>query len=152
MSNANIAAALKSGAVTAAKVDDSAKRVLTPLFAVGAFDKPNPGTSDLNVTTPEHNTLSRDIAAAATVLLQNEGAVLPLNVKKGVKSNGAPLTIAVVGKEAMGLTVHGGGSGHVDPVGGCLTLFSLRVLFASACLCASCVPCASYTCVSGGPW
>ena len=119
MSNANIAAALKAGTVTQAKIDDSAKRVLTPLFAVGAFDKANNNTAANNVSTSAHNDLSRELSAKATVLLKNDNNFLPLKKAgagsgSGSGSGNGKFTVVVIGKEAMGLTVHGGGSGHVD--------------------------------------
>ncbi len=104
----SIEAAVKAGTVSQAQVDDSALRILTPLFAVGAFDTPTQGSLSANVTSPEANALARELARAATVLLKNEKEGLPLSADKIKK-------IAVIGAEATNPTVHGGGSGHVDP-------------------------------------
>merc|ERR1712232_423233 len=98
---------VQSGEVSMEKVDDSAVRNMWPYFAMGLFDKPNTNTKSNNVTTSEHNNLARELAIAGTVLLKNEG-VLPINLK-------ADKTIVVIGDKAKNPTVHGGGSGHVDP-------------------------------------
>ena len=110
MSNDNIRKALQNGNVTQAKIDDSARRILTPLFAIGAFDKNNTNTPDNNVTNAAHNRLAMELSAMSTILLKNEGGLLPLSPDAH-----SPYTVAVIGAEAMGLTVHGGGSGHVNP-------------------------------------
>jgi beta-glucosidase-like glycosyl hydrolase len=54
---ARLTAAMHAGNVSLAKVDDSARRILTPMFAVGLFDAPNTNTKLNNVTSPEHNAL-----------------------------------------------------------------------------------------------
>jgi beta-glucosidase len=113
MSNAKIREAMQSGSVKQAKIDDSALRVLTPLFAVGAFDKNNTNTPANNVSTEAHNQLAMSLSAMSTVLMKNDKGLLPLRAPSSTRD--APYTIAVIGKEAMGLTVHGGGSGHVNP-------------------------------------
>jgi beta-glucosidase len=118
MSNDNIRKALQSGDVTQAKIDDSARRVLTPLFAIGAFDKNNTNTAANNVTTEAHELLATKLSAMSTVLMKNTG-LLPLSSSKKI-------TIAVIGKEAMGLTVHGGGSGKVLPAHVSAPLNSIR--------------------------
>jgi len=107
MSTEGIKAAMGRGEVSAAKVDDSAVRILAPLFAVGAFDKPNPNTQSNNVTSAAHNALARALAAQGIVLLKNEGGLLPLPT--------ANIKLALIGGEAKSPTVHGGGSGQVVP-------------------------------------
>ena len=48
-------------------------RILTPMFAVGIMDGLLPfGDHSANVSSPAHDALSRQIAAAATVLLKND--------------------------------------------------------------------------------
>jgi len=117
---ANLAAMVKSGEVSMAKVNDSAVRILWPFFAVGLFDKANNNTISNNVTTAEHNQLARKLSAEATILLKNTG-VLPLT--KSVK------TIAIIGAEAFSPTVHGGGSGQVQPYYTISPLASIRARF-----------------------
>lgn len=65
-----LAAMVASGEVSAAKVDDSAVRVLWPYFAAGLFDHNNTNTKANNVTSPRHTALAQKISAEATVLLQ----------------------------------------------------------------------------------
>jgi len=107
LSNEKLAALLAAGNVSLATVDDSARRILQPMFAARLFDVPNKNTQANNVTSVAHNGIARDLAARSIVLLKNEG-VLPLSADKGIK-------IALIGKEAKEPTVHGGGSGQVVP-------------------------------------
>merc|ERR1711998_343634 len=94
---------VKNGEVSMDKVDDSAVRNMWPYFAMGLFDTENPNTQDNDVTTDEHNKLARDLAAASTVLLKNDG-ILPI-------SDANSKSIVVVGDQAKNPIVHGGGSG-----------------------------------------
>ena len=106
MGNAAIKAKVNSGDVKQDKVDDAALRVLTPMFAMGVFDKPNNNTQENNVTSLANNKLARDLAAQSIVLLKNDGNLFPL------KSSG-PIKLALIGDQAKSPTVHGGGSGTV---------------------------------------
>jgi len=99
---------LALGAVTEKQISESVRRILTPFMRVGAFDKKDPkGSPDRNVTSADRDALARKLAAASTVLLKNEGRVLPLS--RGLHR------VAVLGKQAKTPTVHGGGSGQVIP-------------------------------------
>eukprot|EP00937_MAST-01D_sp_MAST-1D-sp2_P002356 g2356.t1 len=121
MSDTALAQAVKAASVAQAKIDDSATRILTPMFQMGLFDEVwqrNNGSLADNVTSPEHNALARSFAAEGMVLLRNEGSLLPLPLAGALGGSGnssANFTIAVIGGEAAAPTVHGGGSGHVDP-------------------------------------
>lgn len=99
--------AVQSGAVAESIIDDKVVRILTSMFTAGLFDRPASGSLSANVTSPAHNTLARNIAAASAVLLRNTG-VLPL-------SSSTPLRIAVVGDQATNPHIHGDGSGEVIP-------------------------------------
>ena len=107
MGNDAIKAKVQSGEVSQDKVDDSALRVLTPMFANNVFDKVNNNTQENNVTTLANNKLAWDLAAQSIVLLKNDG-LFPLKPA-------GPLKIAVIGDQAKSPTVHGGGSGTVVP-------------------------------------
>merc|ERR1719337_482521 len=82
MNGSTVAALVKSGKVSKAKVVDSVVRILTPMFAVGVMDEPvsawdwkklkNNATSEASVAS------ARKLSAASTVLLKNVGGVLPL--------------------------------------------------------------------------
>jgi len=104
-----LCALIKSGKVSMASVNASVLRILTPLFRMGVFDRPQSNTSFMNVTSPEHNAVARQLATSSTILLKNDGGVLPLKVSSGA------LTIAVIGQQAETPIVHGGGSGQVYP-------------------------------------
>ena len=105
---APLKAAVQSGAVSESKLDDSVSRILTQMYKFGLFDHMDQwnGTAHSNdVTSIAHSTVARNVSAAATVLLKNDG-VLP--IKAGVK-------IVLIGGDATNPTVHGGGSGSVAP-------------------------------------
>ena len=108
MGDSNVAKAVADGSVPLSRVDDAAKRVLTPLFAVGVFDKNNTNTQENNVTSAAHQALARTLAARSIVLLQNEQSTLPLVAAS------APLKVALIGLTAMKPVVAGGGSGYVS--------------------------------------
>ena len=100
--------AIQNGSVTEATVDDKVLRVLTSMYAVGAFDMPVNGSLSANVTSGEHTTLARALAAESTVLLKNEYGLLPLS--RSVAN------ITVVGDAcSIAPIVHGNGSGEVIP-------------------------------------
>eukprot|EP00755_Sulcionema_specki_P016436 Sspe_Gene.10360::Locus_3458_Transcript_1_1_Confidence_1.000_Length_2315::g.10360::m.10360/K05349/bglX; beta-glucosidase len=105
---AALKAKVESGAVSMAKLNDSVVRVLTPLFALGVFDNPNPNSITNNVTSAAHNTLARTLSAKSTVLLKNDNDVLPLPTTGNT-------TVAIIGSQAVSPVVHGGGSGQVVP-------------------------------------
>jgi beta-glucosidase-like glycosyl hydrolase len=105
-----IKAGLKSGAMTQSAVDEAVYRQLLPMFAIGIFDRPvNNSAQYTNSTSAARNTLARELSANSTVLLKNEGGVLPLN-PASVKN------IAVLGwGDGLHVMTHGGGSGAVVP-------------------------------------
>jgi len=111
MNEKNIQAAVANGNLTMETVNDSVLRILTPMFAMGVMDAAV-GTLDWskqNSNTPTQASCdsARRLAAASTVLLKNEGGLLPL-AKTGKK-------IAVIGLASDNTVVHGGGSGSVVP-------------------------------------
>jgi beta-glucosidase-like glycosyl hydrolase len=106
INNRTISALLQSGALTRAQVADSAHRILWPLFAVGAFDKPNNNSASSNVRTPRNTELAKNFSSAGTVMLKNNG-ILPI-------SSTANKTIAVIGGQATRPIYAGGGSGAVS--------------------------------------
>ena len=77
------------------------------MFKAGIFDRPQNGSLSADARTEEHIQFSREAASNGSVLLKNEGNLLPLDLKKIKK-------IAVLGAAArdIPLTV-GGGSGMV---------------------------------------
>ena len=97
--------AVTYGQVSMATLDEHMRRILVTMFRHGLFDRPQPGDWDSNVRSPEHDAFSRGVAEQGTVLLKNEGNILPLS---GVSS------IAVIGADGgTRPQVEGGGSSHV---------------------------------------
>eukprot|EP01052_Picozoa_sp_SAG31_P041814 SAG31_NODE_6446_length_2015_cov_1.126305_1_plen_530_part_00 len=126
-----IHAMLAAGNTTRHKIAESATRILWGLFQTGLMDRPNiNGSIYRNVSTPSHVRLARQIAATSSVLLQNKGNILPLQVddlsssdnsgSSGSSSNSfgssdtvhlSPTTIreiAVIGSQAITPIYHGG--------------------------------------------
>ena len=108
-SNLALSKELNDSKVNITQVDEAVTRILTSMYAIGMFE---PGYYDGTesptalVSTPEHIALAREIVAKSTVLLRNQGGLLPLTL-------GASVTrIAVIGDNS---TVSGGGSGNVAP-------------------------------------
>jgi beta-glucosidase len=89
--------------ISAERLDDMVRRILTAMFSVGLFDHPNTGHGDAVVSTPEHIRLAAEIGAQGSVLLKNDGPLLPLGSDVG--------SIAVIGYDAgSGTQMMEGGS------------------------------------------
>jgi beta-glucosidase len=102
-----LAAAVRSGQVAVATLNQMVSRILTQMFRFGDFNDPPTGTARATVTTPAHQAVSAAVAEAGTVLLKNAGRTLPL------KSSGAG-TVAVIGPAASAAPDDaGGGSAYV---------------------------------------
>lgn len=108
---------IASGNVSMATVNDTTLRILTPLFKMGVFDRPQTNQTSANVTSVAHNAVARQLAGASTVLLKNDGALLPLTLPSAeeFEASGSPFVVAVIGGQAADPVVHGGGSGQVVP-------------------------------------
>lgn len=100
-----LVADVRSGAVDAADVRESARRMLRLIARVGAFDDPAiPAEQALD--RPDHRALIRRAGAEGIVLLKNDG-MLPLDpARQG--------TIAVIGPNAKMAQIMGGGSATVN--------------------------------------
>jgi len=105
----NINNAISSGQISQNTVNNMVYRILVSMFAIGIFDIPEPtGNITSDVTSSAHNTLARNLAAQAIVLLKNNNKLLPLS--KTVSK------IGVFGKPAStNIITGGGGSGSVVP-------------------------------------
>ena len=99
-------AAVESGDVPQSVLNGMVHRILYSMFMIGIFDRPQTGEFTANVTSDAHYAVARKAAAASTVLLKNDGQVLPINEKNVT-------TIAVLGDGAFDPVVWGGGSGYV---------------------------------------
>jgi beta-glucosidase len=118
-SPAHIHDAVSSGHVTEDAVDDSVTRILTALFEIGEFDVPNTNTPENDMASVEHHGIAAEISAAGTVLVKNidskGNALLPIAVPSPIMGDQRRISLAVIGHEALGLTIGGGGSGGVVP-------------------------------------
>jgi beta-glucosidase len=107
-------AAVQSGAVSMATLNQMVRRILTSMFAIGLFDHPVSGGDSSVVSTAAHRRLARQITEQGSVLLKNAGNVLPLT--RSAKK------IAVIGADAStNPQVSEGGSGAVLPTGSVIT-------------------------------
>jgi beta-glucosidase len=102
-----VTAAVDSGVVTPAQLDDHVRRYLRTLFAFGVFDRPAYASDEAAINKPAHAATVQRIEEGAITLLQNRQAMLPLHAKR-LKS------IAVIGKVADSFLT-GGGSSAVTP-------------------------------------
>jgi beta-glucosidase len=105
-----LTAAVDNGQVSPATIDDHVRRILTSMFRRGLFDHAQTGTLNSPVTSAAHTSLTRQVAAAGSVLLKNANSTLP--IPAGTTS------IAVVGTGGDASPMYqGGGSAGVNPSG-----------------------------------
>ncbi|HXR37852.1 MAG TPA: glycoside hydrolase family 3 C-terminal domain-containing protein [Terracidiphilus sp.] len=101
-------AAVQSGAISQAELDEHVHRILRSMFAAGVIDYPR----QRSVIDPFVGLdVARRIEEGGIVLLKNKAAALPL----------VPVrlhTIAVIGAHSDVGMISGGGSAQVDPPGG----------------------------------
>lgn len=112
------AESLKEGKVKMADIDEAVRRILWMKFELGLFDNPYKFSDEARekrvVFSAENRAAARDVSRKSIVLLQNEGAVLPL--KKGSQR------IALVGPLAENkLDLIGNWSGAGDGIN-CVSL------------------------------
>ena len=99
--------AVKDGEIGEDVIDARAHQVLWLIERVGLIDQPEPD-EERAVDLPEHRALIRKAGGEGTVLLKNEGNVLPLdpgNLKK----------VALIGPNCKTARIMGGGSSRVNP-------------------------------------
>lgn len=104
---ANVKAALASGALTPAQIDDAVRRTVRTMVRTGLLDGPWQ-TNPALVNSPAHQKLSREVAEQGIVLLKNENAVLPLDAA-------TIHSIAIVGPAAKAMQIGAEGSPNVHP-------------------------------------
>ncbi len=107
---APLKAAVQAGQVPVSALNDMVSRILREMFGFGLFDHPRTGALTDTVTTPAHARTGQDVAEAGTVLLKNDGNVLPLSARPD-------RSIAVIGSDAgqYALTSGGGSAGVIAP-------------------------------------
>jgi len=97
--------AVESASISAAAVQDSARRVLCWLARVGAWNAPG-RAEEQAIDRPEHRALIRRAGAEGIVLLKNDG-ILPLGPD-------ALRKLAVIGPNAKTAQIMGGGSAQLN--------------------------------------
>ena len=99
--------AITNGTIPRAVLNTMVARILYQMFRFDLFNHPPSGSTTAVATTPEHQAISNRIAKTGTVLLKNDGHLLPLATSAD---------IAVIGPAASAqVTYGGGGSAHVIP-------------------------------------
>ena len=111
-------ARLRDGRADVPTLDEKVRRVLRLMMRTSM--RPEPGWGSF--TSPEHHAAARRIAAEGTVLLKNEGALLPLNLPQGGK-------LLVVGENAVKKQLVGGGSSSLKAKYEVTPLDALRETF-----------------------
>jgi beta-glucosidase len=102
-------AAVQSGQVPEARLDDMVRRILAARIAEGQLDRSSTGSHDAVVTSEEHQDFAKQLSEQGTVLLKNHRGVLPIDDHK-VGS------LAVIGAAAQTNPIYtGGGSATVVP-------------------------------------
>jgi beta-glucosidase len=72
--------AVKAGELTEARLDESVRRIMEPKFALGLFERPfvDDAAASTTVGTDAFRTAGLDAQKRSLVLLENDGALLPL--------------------------------------------------------------------------
>ncbi|WP_433370373.1 beta-glucosidase family protein [Actinoplanes sp. CA-142083] len=102
---ANVEAALDAGQISMKEIDGAAFRVVRAYIKSGLFDHPLPATPSTTTSTPANKAVAQTVAEQGSVLLKNEGAVLPLA--------GGSKTIAVIGQTASNTPTDGVSAGTI---------------------------------------
>jgi beta-glucosidase len=98
---------VENGTIPKSVVDTMVSRIATEMFRFGIFNHPPTGTTSATVTTPAHQAVAARVAEDGTVLLKNDGGVLPLPAAHAD-------TVAVIGPAASAAPAPtGGGSAFV---------------------------------------
>lgn len=106
--------AVRSGEVPVAVLNDKVVRILTEQFRYGMFDNQR-GSASADARSAAHTRTAQDIAAEGTVLMKNNGALLPLDPTSSQ-------SIVVIGEAAKTHPITGGGgSSHVPVAGSAVT-------------------------------
>ena len=99
-----LAAAVRSGEVAVAQIDDAALRMCRLILRTGALD--GGAAKQGEIRTQRHRRIAEQAAVEAVVLLRNEGDLLPLEPSQLKR-------LAVVGPNADARRIQGGGSSQV---------------------------------------
>jgi len=105
----DLKAAVAKGEVSQARLDDMVRRILHGVITSGLMDHPTPTTAQ-SIDYDAHAKVAQTVAERGSVLLKNEGNLLPL--AKTAKK------IVLIGAHADVGVISGGGSSQVRSVGG----------------------------------
>jgi beta-glucosidase len=110
---------VQEGRVTKVQIDEAVRRILEAKFKLGLFE--NPYVDESRVASihnnPEHRRLARVAAQRSTVLLRNEGALLPL-----AKNDPKVSSVAVIGPLADSKRDMRGSWSFVDDINSAITV------------------------------
>jgi beta-glucosidase len=113
---ATMKAAVQSGRIAMAELDEHVRRILYAEFASGIIDDPiRKSVVDVEAGLET----AGQLAEKSMVLLKNEGRILPLDANRTG-------SIAVIGEHADFGMISGGGSAQVDPEGSFTTDWKLQ--------------------------
>ena len=106
---APLQAAVQSGQIPMAYVNDHVSRILTEMFTAGLFEHPDTGDLSTPARTSAHVALAQQVSTESTVLMKNSDSQLPLNAA-------ALTSVAVIGEAGSSQPKSVGcGSGAVSP-------------------------------------
>nr|MDQ2861205.1 glycoside hydrolase family 3 protein [Pseudomonadota bacterium] len=117
-------AAVRTGAVGEARIDDAARRMVRLILRTGVLDGKPPPAGELR--SARHRDIAARAAEESVVLLKNDGDLLPFDM-------GAIRTLAVVGPNAAARRIQGGGSSQVRAGRHVSILRALEDLLAGRC-------------------
>lgn len=101
-----VRAAVESGQVTRATIDEHVRRILRTMFAFGLFDRAAYVDDSSRIDRAAHHKAAADVEAQGIVLLENRDRLLPLRER-------SLRTLAVIGPEADTIK-DGGGSSAIN--------------------------------------
>jgi beta-glucosidase len=107
-------AAVKSGLIPMARLDDAVRRILRVKLRLGLFEAPKPSQRALGgrfelLGAPEHRAVARQAVRESLVLLKNRGRLLPLDPRRRVLVAGDGADD--MGKQSGGWTLNWQGTG-----------------------------------------
>lgn len=98
--------AVANGDVSAARIDDAVRRILTVKFEMGLFDAPPyDGRDAALVGAADHRALAREAVRRSLVLLRNENAALPIDRNATARIVVAGVAADDAGTQAGGWTI-----------------------------------------------
>jgi beta-glucosidase len=87
-----LAQGVVDGQISPERLNQAVSDVLTQMFQLGVFNNAPAGNADTDASTPADVSFARQLAEQSTVLLKNDGPVLPL-------TGGAGQSVAVIGAD-----------------------------------------------------